>query len=76
VGLRQEALDSDVTIVEAHAGSNKGQAVAGIDMEDRLDPLSQGRQSVQGGTLNHQQTRAGILELLRDREEMQQIRQL
>jgi hypothetical protein len=49
---------------EAHAVSNVPTAVARIDMEDQLDPPSQGRQSVQGRTRKCQPARARTLERL------------
>ncbi len=59
-----EVPDSEATIEEAHAVSNAAPAVARLDMADKLDPPSQGRQSVQGRTRKCQPARARILQRL------------
>ena len=48
----------------AHAGSSAVPAVTGSDLDDQLDPLSQGRQPVHGRTRNYQPARARVLERL------------
>ncbi len=58
----QEVPDLEATIEDARAVSNVLMAVARIDMEYRLDPPSQGRQSVQERTRKCQPARARILE--------------
>jgi hypothetical protein len=60
----QEVPDSEATIKEARAVSNVLMAVARMDMEDLLDPPSQGLLSVQERTRKCQPARARTLESL------------
>jgi hypothetical protein len=57
----QEVPDLEATIEEAREVSNVLTAVARMDMEDRLDPPSQGQQSVQERTRKWRPAWARIL---------------